>query len=159
VKFKKLIRNYFPINFKMHALYFRVSKLMYGIAFILLAFEITSPNVWNIKGISLFRFSLLQEISRTWTNSLPNIKQVTSGLGSSVGIMTYYGLEGSGIESRWRWDFCVCPGRPCVPTSLLSFLRVKPSRGVLLTTHHLLVPSTWKSRAIPLPTLWAIQGL
>ena len=32
---------------------------------------------------------------------------------------------------------------------------VKYGRGVLLTTHPLLVPRSWKSRAIPLPTLWA----
>ena len=32
-------------------------------------------------------------------------------------------------------------------------------RGVLLTTHPLLVPRSWKSRAIPLPTLWATPGL
>ena len=32
------------------------------------------------------------------------------------------------------------------------------SRGVLLTTHPLLVPRSWKSRAIPLPTLWATTG-
>ena len=31
--------------------------------------------------------------------------------------------------------------------------------GVLLTTHPLLVPWSWKSRAIPLPTLWATPGL
>jgi hypothetical protein len=36
-----------------------------------------------------------------------------------------------------------------------SFLGVKYSRGVLLTTHPLLVLWSWKSRAIPLPTLWA----
>jgi hypothetical protein len=30
---------------------------------------------------------------------------------------------------------------------------------VLLTTHHLLVPRSWKSRAIPLPTLWITPGL
>ena len=35
-----------------------------------------------------------------------------------------------------------------------SFPWVKYGRGVLLTTHPLLVPRTWKSRAIPLPTLW-----
>jgi hypothetical protein len=29
---------------------------------------------------------------------------------------------------------------------------------VLLITHPLLVPGSWKSRAIPLPTLWAITG-
>jgi len=32
-------------------------------------------------------------------------------------------------------------------------------RGVLLTTHPLLVPRSWKSRAIPLPTLWFLLGL
>ena len=31
--------------------------------------------------------------------------------------------------------------------------------GVLLTTHPLLVPWSWKNRAIPLPTLWATPGL
>jgi len=36
-----------------------------------------------------------------------------------------------------------------------SFLGVKCGRGVLLATHSLLVPQSWKSRAIPLPTLWA----
>jgi len=30
---------------------------------------------------------------------------------------------------------------------------------VLLITHLLLVPRSWKSRAIPLPTLWATPGL
>ena len=32
-------------------------------------------------------------------------------------------------------------------------------RGVLLTTHPLLVPRSWKSRAIPLSTPWATPGL
>ena len=39
-----------------------------------------------------------------------------------------------------------------------SFPGVKYSRGVLLTTHPLLVPWSWKSRAIPLPTLWVTTG-
>jgi len=39
-----------------------------------------------------------------------------------------------------------------------SFPGVKYSRGVLQTTHPLLVPCSWKSRAIPLPTLWATTG-
>ena len=38
-----------------------------------------------------------------------------------------------------------------------SFPGVKYGRGVLLTTHPLLVPRSWKSRAIPLPTLWATK--
>jgi hypothetical protein len=40
-----------------------------------------------------------------------------------------------------------------------SFLGVKCGRGMLLTTRPLLVPRSWKSRAIPLPTLWATPGL
>jgi len=30
---------------------------------------------------------------------------------------------------------------------------------MMLTPHPLLVPRSWKSRAIPLPTLWATPGL
>ena len=40
-----------------------------------------------------------------------------------------------------------------------SFQGVKCGRGVLLTTHLLLVLRSWKSRSIPLPTLWATPGL
>jgi hypothetical protein len=39
------------------------------------------------------------------------------------------------------------------------FPGVKCGRGVTLTTHTLLVLWSWKSRAIPLPTLWATPGL
>ena len=40
-----------------------------------------------------------------------------------------------------------------------SFPGVKCGRGVLLTTHPLLVPRSWKSRTITLPTIWATLGL
>ena len=40
-----------------------------------------------------------------------------------------------------------------------SFPEVKCGQGVLLTTHPLLVPQSWKSIAIPLPTLQATLGL
>ena len=64
---------------------------------------------------------------------------------------------------------CAAARGICNATSLLShqaystmptgsFPRVKYGRGVLLTTHPLLVPQSWKSRAIPLPTLWATTG-
>ena len=39
-----------------------------------------------------------------------------------------------------------------------SLPRVMYDRGVLLTANPLLVPWSWKSRAIPLPTLWATTG-
>jgi len=43
-----------------------------------------------------------------------------SGLGSSVGIATGYGLDGPGIESRRGGDiFRTCPDRPWGPPSLV----------------------------------------
>ena len=59
--------------------------------------------------------------------------------------------------------FSARPDRPWGPLSLLYkryrvFPGVKYGRGVLLTTHPLLVPRSWKSRAIPLPTIWATTG-
>jgi hypothetical protein len=38
-----------------------------------------------------------------------------------------------------------------------SFPRVKSGRGVTLAPHPLLVPWSWKSRAIPLLSLWAVR--
>ena len=86
------------------------------------------------------------------------------GPGSSVGIATELRAGRSGIESRWGRDFPPVQTGPGVhPTSckmdIGSFPGVKCGRGVLLTTHHLPVPRSWNSRAIPLPTLWATPGL
>ena len=86
------------------------------------------------------------------------------GPGSSVGIATELRAGRSGIESRWGRDFPpVQTGPGAHPGTFKmgtgSFPGVKCSRGVLLTTHPLLVPRSWKSRAIPLPTLWATLGL
>ena len=82
------------------------------------------------------------------------------GTGSSVGIATDYGLDGP--ESNpcgWRDFPPVQTGPGAHPASSAtgtgSFPRVKCGRGVLLTNHHHLVPRSWKSRTIPLPTLWA----
>jgi len=71
---------------------------------------------------------------------------------------------GAGIKSRWGRDFTpVQTGRGAHSASCKmgagSFPGVKCGRGVLLTTHPLLMPRSWKSRAIPLPTLWAPPGL
>ena len=80
------------------------------------------------------------------------------GPGSSVGIATELRAGRSGIESRWGRDFpLVQTGPGAHPASCKmgtgSFPGVKCGRGVLLTTNHLLVPRSWKSTAIPLPTL------
>ena len=59
--------------------------------------------------------------------------------------------------------FTAYQDRPWGPPTLCtmgteSFQGVKYGRGVLLTTHPLLVSWSWKSRAIPLPTLWDTTG-
>jgi hypothetical protein len=83
---------------------------------------------------------------------------------SVVGTATRYGLEGPGIESRWGEIFCTYPDRLRSPPSLLyNGYRVFPGnkggRGVMLTTHPLLVPRLRKSWAIPPLTLWVLLGL
>ena len=77
------------------------------------------------------------------------------GPGSSVGIATGYGLEVRRSNPRGGEIFRTCPDRPWGPPSLLYngyrvFLGVKSGRGVRLTPHSLLVPWSWKGRAIPL---------
>jgi len=86
------------------------------------------------------------------------------GPGSSVGIATDYGLDGPG--SNPGRDEIFRPSRPALGLTQppvkwvpVSFPDVKCGRGVLLTAHPLLVPQSWKSRAIPLPTLWGTPGL
>ena len=85
-----------------------------------------------------------------------------------VGIATGYGLEGPGIESRCGRDFphlsrpALGPTQP--PAQWVPGLSrgIKSGRGVTLTPHPLLVPWSWKGRAIPLLPLWAVrpvQGL
>jgi hypothetical protein len=86
-----------------------------------------------------------------------------SGPGSSVGITTGYGLDGPGIESRWwgRFSAPVQTGPGAHPASCTmgtgSFPGVKSGQGVTLTPHPLLVPRSWKGRAIPLLPLWAVR--
>jgi hypothetical protein len=83
-----------------------------------------------------------------------------SGPGSSVGIATELrvGRSGDRIPVEARFSAPVQTGPGVHPASCTmgtgSFPGVKYGRGVLLTTHPLLVPRSWKSRAIPLPTLW-----
>jgi len=85
------------------------------------------------------------------------------GPGSSVGIATDYGLDGLGIESRWRRDFphlsrpALRPTQPPVQWVPGLSKGVNSGRGVMLTPHPLLVPWPWKSRAIPLLPLWAVR--
>jgi len=76
--------------------------------------------------------------------------------GSSVGIATGYGLDGPGIESRWGARFSAPvqtgPGANSASCTMDTGFSpgVKSDRGVTLTPYPLLVPRSWKSRAIPL---------
>ena len=85
------------------------------------------------------------------------------GPSSVVGIATGYGLGGPGIESRWgaRLSVPVQTGPGAHPASCTmgtgSFPGVKSGRGVTLTPNPLLVPWSWKGRAIPLRPLWAVR--
>jgi len=86
------------------------------------------------------------------------------GPGSSVSIATDYQLDGPG--SNPGGDEIFPPdqtGPGAHPASCKmgtgSFPVVNCGRSVLLTTHPLLVSRSWNSRAIPLPTLWATEGL
>jgi hypothetical protein len=96
----------------------------------------------------------------SWHVSLPLQLVIGCGPGSSVGIVTGYGLDSPGIKSRWGQDFLHCPDRPWGPPSLLYigyriFPGVESSWDVTLTPHPLLVPRSKKSRAIPLLSLKA----
>ena len=93
---------------------------------------------------------------------LSNLSVILSGYGpgSSVGIATDYWLDGPGSNPGGHEIFR--PSRPALgptqpPVKWVPGLSrgVKCGRGVLLTTHPLLVLRSWKSIAIPLPTLWA----
>jgi hypothetical protein len=65
---------------------------------------------------------------------------ILCGLGSVVGIATGYGLDGPGIESRWRRDFPHLSRPALGPTiGTGSFPGVKSGRGLTLTPHSLLV--------------------
>ena len=97
---------------------------------------------------------------------LPNINQSVlqfSGPGTVVDIVTGYGLDGPGIESRWEARFSApfqtSPG--VHPAScrmgIGSFPRVRSGRGVKLTFYSLLVPWSRKGRAIPLLPVWAVR--
>jgi hypothetical protein len=76
-------------------------------------------------------------------------------------IATDYGLDGPGIETGWGRDFPHLSWGP--PSPLYNGYRVFPGGKVRpgrdADPSPLLVPRSWKSWAIPLPTLWATPGL
>jgi hypothetical protein len=86
------------------------------------------------------------------------------GPGSSVGIVTGYGLDGPGIESWWVRDFSHMSRPALGPTEppvqwVPGLSQGLSGQGVVLTTHPLLAPRSRKGRAIPLSTLLASSGV
>jgi hypothetical protein len=79
-----------------------------------------------------------------------------------VGVATGYGLDGPRIESLCgaRFSAPVQTGPGAHPASCTmgtgSLPVIRSSWGVTLTPHPLLVPWSWKSRAIPLFPVWAV---
>jgi hypothetical protein len=89
---------------------------------------------------------------------LMNVPSSLRVLGSSVGVATELraGRSGNRIPVGARFSVPVQTGPGAHPGSCTmgtgSYPGVKYGRGVTLTPHPLLVPWSWKSRAIPLPT-------
>jgi hypothetical protein len=115
--------------------------------------EVTGPKFLFV----LFNFSVVL-LCKYWR------KKSSSGIpGSTVVIATGYRLDGPGIESRWGRDFPHL-SRPALGTTqppvqwVPGLSRgVKERPGVTLTFYPLLLPWSWKGRAIPLLPLWAIR--
>ena len=110
----------------------------------------------RLKFIIVTKSVCLAKISQTYGYSLSQ-EQI-------IYIATDYGLDGP--ESNPGGDEIFPPiqtGLGAHPASCKmgtgSFPGVKCGRGVLLTIHPLLVPRSWKSRAIPLSILWATPDL
>ena len=113
------------------------------------------------KLVQVYTLRLYLEFHRHGTGYfmviINDILWIIGGQGSSVGITTEYGLDGPG--SNPGGDEIFRPSRPGLgstqpPVKWVPGLSrgVKCGRGVLLTTHPLLVPRSWKSRAISPPT-------
>ena len=108
-------------------------------------------NVSYVAGHFEFAITLHKNIS------------VKGGPGNSVGIATGYGMDGPGIESRWRARFSalVQTGARAHPASCImgteSLPGIMSGQGMTLTPHSLLVSWSRKGRAIPLLLLWAIR--
>ena len=119
-------------------------------------------ELWIVLGQApFFLIFLLVKTPKTISLILWTPRQ-NCGPGSSVGIATNYGLDCPGIESQWSEIFR--PSRPSLrPTQPpvkwvpgLSRGKIQPWRAA--DHSPLLVPRSWKSRAIPLTTLRATTG-
>ena len=108
---------------------------------------------------------LLETINKTSlvTFDVFTMVSLPCGPGSSVSTVTGYGLDGPRIESRWVARFSALvqtsPGAHSSSCKMGtgSFSGVKSGWGVTPTPHPLLMPWSWKGRAIPLLPLWTVR--
>jgi len=120
------------------------------------------PHIdWKIKYLPPFRICSVHQsrFVEFWV-----FTHFVSWAGSAVDIATELRAGRSGIEFWCGRNFPpVQTGPRAYPASCKMGIGPLPAvnygRGVLLTTPHLLVPRSWKSRAIPLPNLWVTPDL
>jgi len=119
-----------------------------------------SSEIWAFSSYCFFhycrRFLSCPRVHATQM-LLFRVHSIICGPGSSVGIATDYGLDGSGSNPGGDEIFRL--SRPALGPTQPPVQWVKCGWGVLPTTHPLLVPRSWNSRAILIPTLWAALGL
>jgi hypothetical protein len=97
----------------------------------LYAFLHNSNYVTSILPVVILRYCGQQHNTVAWHSMC--------GLGSSVGIVTDYRLDGSGIKSRWAREF----------SHTFRLAQGLSGRGMVLTTHLVLALRLRVSRAIP----------
>ena len=136
--------------------------------------RIILSQIWDLKCVSsindiscesqMKKYKIIIKISMFMIIYIYIYICVCGGPGRSVGIATDCRLEGPGSNSGG--DEIFRPSRPALGPNQHSckmgtgsFPGAKCGRSVLLTTHALLVPGSWKSRAIPLFSLWATPDL
>ena len=92
-------------------------------------FLLKSPQICLGEADSLLRRQYLITYRQ---NIFLRVYLLQCGPGSVVGIMTVYGLDGPGIESRWGEIFRTSPDRPWGPPNpLYNWYRVFPGGKVL----------------------------
>jgi hypothetical protein len=82
-----------------------------------------------------------------------------SGPGSVVGIATGYGMDRIPVGARFSAAVQTGPGAHPASCTLgtESFLGIKGGRGLTLTFHPFLVPSSKKRRTVPLLPQWDVR--
>jgi len=146
--YRPIVRSYLDIS-KVPAI--DNTNLLAGLHFIMRSISLLfGVRIWEKR----YSDSPLESVKFLLKPSLGKCTVLCTGggPGSSVGIATELRAGRFGIEFRWGRDFPPVQSGPGAGNG--SFPGVKCGRGVLPTTHPLLVPRSWKSRAIPLPTLW-----